>query len=222
MDLVLRTELPGDWRAVEALTREAFWNVHEPGCSEHLLMHKLRQAPAFIRELSVVALYQEEIVGHIAYSRAKIVSHNAEGQEVLCFGPLSVLPAYQKRGIGTALVEHTKLLAQSLGYGAILIYGDPRYYCRLGFVKAENFRICTPDHMYADALQACELYPGALANIRGAFHEDAVFQVTREEADLFDRGFPPKVEGFLPSQARFREVVALRRPADDPNAPRPT
>ena len=212
MDFVMRVEQQSDWQAVENLTREAFWNVHEPGCSEHLLMHRLRSSPAFIKELSVTAAYNNEIVGHIAYTRAAVISQEGKRHEVLCIGPLSVLPAWQNRGIGSALVEHTKDLAGKMGFGSILIYGDPLYYERLGFVKAERFDICAPDGMYADALQVCELCSGALCGISGAFHEDAVFDVTREDVEAFDQSFPPKEKGFLPSQARFAQVVVMRRP----------
>jgi predicted N-acetyltransferase YhbS len=212
MDFVMRVEQKGDWQAVENLTREAFWNVHEPGCSEHLLMRRLRSSPAFIKELSITATVDGEIVGHIAYTRAAVISPQGVRHEVLCFGPLSVLPARQNRGIGSALVEQTKDLARKMGFGAILIYGDPLYYERLGFVKAECFDIYAPDGMYADALQACELNEGALSGISGAFHEDAVFDAAQEDVEAFDQSFPPKAKGFLPSQARFAEVVSMRRP----------
>ena len=212
MEFEIRVEQQVDWQAVENLTREAFWNVHEPGCGEHLLVRRLRSSPAFIKELSVTAVAGKEIVGHIAYTRAAVISPQGARHEVLCFGPLSVLPAMQNRGIGTALVEHTKDLAREMGFGAILIYGDPLYYERLGFVKAECFDIYAPDSTYAAALQACELCAGALRSISGAFHEDAVFDVTQEDVEAFDQSFPPKAKGFLPSQARFAEVVSMRRP----------
>ena len=212
MDMEIRMEQQGDWKAVEDLTREAFWNIHEPGCSEHLLMHRMRQSPAFIKELSMVAVAHGKIVGHIAYTRAAVISMQGKRQEVLCFGPLSVLPAFQGRGIGSALVKHTKELAGKMGFGAVLIYGDPLYYERFGFVKAQLYDIYAPGGMYADALQACELSDGALSTVTGAFHEDEVFDMAQEDVEAFDREFLPKEKGFLPSQARFAQVVAMRRP----------
>ena len=212
MEFEMRLEQQGDWQAVENLTREAFWNVHEPGCSEHLLMQRLRSSPAFIKELSIVAVADKDIIGHIAYTRAAVTSPEGIRYEALCFGPLSVLPTRQNRGIGSALVEHTKDLARKMGFGAILIYGDPLYYERLGFVKAECFDIYAPDGMYADALQACELYTGALRGITGAFHEDEVFDVMPEDVETFDRNFPPKTKGYAPTQDRFAQVVKMRRP----------
>lgn len=212
MEFEIRLEQQCDWQTVENLTREAFWNVHEPGCSEHLLMHRLRSSPAFIKELSMVAVANKEIVGHIAYTRAVVTSPEGIRHEVLCFGPLSVLPTRQNRGIGSALVEHTKDLACKMGFGAILIYGDPLYYERLGFVKAERFDIYAPDGMYADALQACELHEGALRGIMGAFHEDEVFDVAPDDVEVFDHDFQPKDKGYAPSQDRFAQVVKMRRP----------
>lgn len=212
MDFVIRVEQQSDWQAVENLTREAFWNVHEPGCSEHLLMRRMRNSPAFIKELSMVAVDHGEILGHIAYTRAAVIPIDGIQYEVICFGPVSVLPACQDRGIGSALIKHTKDLARNMGFKAILIYGDPLYYERFGFVKAELFDICAPDGMYADALQACELYAGALIGITGAFKEDEVFDVAQVDVEAFDQSFPPKEKGFLPSQARFLQMVNARRP----------
>ncbi len=212
MEFIIRPERQGDRQAVENLTREAFWNVHEPGCSEHLLMRRLRSSPAFIKELSLVTAGHDGIVGHIAYTRALIISENGGRHKVVCFGPLSVLPACQGRGIGSALVEHSKSLARAMGFGAILIYGDPLYYERFGFVKAESFDIYTPEGMYADALQACELFEGALRGVTGAFHEDEAFDVAPQDADTFDQNFPPKVKGWAPSQDRFTQVAGMRRP----------
>lgn len=215
-DMIIRREVPADFRPVEELTREAFWNHHVPGCDEHYLLHVMRDAPSFIPELDFVAELDGKIVGNIVYTRASLVEDGGRSHEVLCFGPLSVLPAYQNRGVGSALVEASKLAAKALGYRAILIYGDPEYYSRFGFVAAETYQIGSAEHQYAPALQALELVPGALSGIRGRFFEDSVFNVNEAEAEAFDRSFPPKAlqEG-LPSQLRFRHLVGLSRPMNE-------
>ena len=105
MDIQLRLERPEDHRAVEELTREAFWDHSEPGCSEHLLVHKLRQIPAFVPELDYVAEVNGELAGHVIYAKAKIVDSTAVEHIVLTFGPLSVLPKYQNQGVGGALMN---------------------------------------------------------------------------------------------------------------------
>lgn len=195
MEITLRLERPGDYRAVEELTRDAFWSVGQPGCDEHLLVHKLRACPAFVPELTYVAEIEGQIVGHILYSRAKIVGDEGRAWEVLTFGPLSVLPAYQRKGVGGALVRHTLKEAAQLGHRAVVIYGHPDYYPRFGFANAKQYGLTTPDGKNFDAFMALALYDGALFGIGGRFYEDETFHVSREEAALFDKGFAPKEPG---------------------------
>lgn len=132
---------------------------------------------------------------------------------MLCFGPVSVHPDFQRQGIGRALIEHSQGVARELGYQAILIYSDPAYYARLGFVPAEQYGIATADNHYAAALQAFELQPGALQNAQGRFIEDSIYAIDAKQAELFDQAFAARVKQTgLPSQMRFLEIVKLRRP----------
>ena len=202
-----------DAHAVETLTREAFWNRHVPGCNEHYLTHLLRDSEALIRELSFVALVNGQVVGCILYTHARILCDDKTERAVVSFGPISVLPAYQCRGIGTALIEHTTPIAHAMGFPAILIYGDPRYYEQFGFVPAEKYGIGTADSSYAEALLAYELFRGALANCAGRFFEHEVFDLDEAAAEAFEQGFPPKERrDDLPSQQRFRYLLGRRRP----------
>ncbi len=117
-DIKLRNENSSDYKIVEELTREAFWNHYVPGCDEHYLMHIIRDSEAFIKELDFVAEADGKIIGNIVYTKAKIVADDGTSQEVLSFGPLSVLPEFQGKGIGGMLVEHTKTIAKELApYG---------------------------------------------------------------------------------------------------------
>jgi len=131
MKTSIRTEEDKDHLQVENLTREAFWNLYKPGCDEHLLVHNLRKSPAFVAELCLVACEGEKIVGNIVYSKAKVIGEGGEF-EVLCMGPLSVLPELQKRGTGSLLMRHSIDKARELGYTALIIFGDPGYYRRFG------------------------------------------------------------------------------------------
>ena len=212
-DLVLRKETQADYRIVENLTRQAFWNHHVPGCNEHYLMHIIRHSDAFIDALDFVAQVNGEIVGNIVYTKAQIVDDQGDFHQVLSFGPISVLPAFQGRGIGGILIEHTLEIAKELGHRAVLIYGDPDYYSKFGFVAAEYYKIGTSDNMYAVPLQALELVPGALANISGRFLEGEIYEIDEVAVEAFDREFPvkDKVKGG-PSQKRFSELVAMRKP----------
>lgn len=210
----LRLEEPKDYKEVENLTREAFWNVYIPGCDEHYIIHIMRKSDAFIKELDIVAELGDKIVGNIVYSKVKILCDDKTSyNDVICFGPISVLPEFQNRGVGGRLIEHSKEVARKLGYRGILIYGDPDYYKRYGFVPAENYEIGTPDDMYSAPLQAFELYNGALKNCKGRFFEDGIFEVDREKADEFEEGFPKKEKNSdLPSQKRFIELINMRKP----------
>jgi predicted N-acetyltransferase YhbS len=161
MEIELRLEEENDFRSVEELTREAFWNHHVPGCDEHLLIHNLRNAKDFIRELDFVAIHNNQIVGNIVYAKAKIINNGLE-YTVLTFGPLSVLPEYQNKGIGGKLINHTVKLAKDMDYKCIIIYGDPEYYKRFGFMVSKQYRITNKDKKYPAALLVLELYPNAL------------------------------------------------------------
>lgn len=213
LPIELRPESPADFRAVEELTRNAFWNHHAPGCDEHYLAHILRESSDFVPELDYVAVHDGKVVGNIMYTRAKIVLDRGGEREVLCFGPLAVDPAFQGRGVGGALIERTKTLARELGYKAILIFGDPEYYSRFGFIPAERYGVGTSWGVYIISLQALELQPGALEDCAGYFQESGDYQIDPEASAAFDKGFPPKekVSG-LPSQERFQWIIRQTNP----------
>lgn len=85
-DIAIRREAPADFRIVEELTREAFWNQYVPGCNEHYLLHVMRNAPSFIPELDFIAELDGKIVGNIVYTRASLVEDGGHSHEVLYFG----------------------------------------------------------------------------------------------------------------------------------------
>ncbi len=203
MDIIFRNETEEDYKIVEELTREAFWNLYVPGCSEHYLVHIMRDSELFIPELDFVALLNGKVVGNIMYIHSMV----AEGDyPVITFGPVSVLPKYQKKGIGSKLIEHTIKLAKEMGYPAILIYGDPAYYKRFGFVPAENYGIRTGAGLYAEALQAYELSHGALNEISGKFIEGDIYELDEKEVSEFDKQFNEKEKYHMPSQDKFKEI----------------
>lgn len=212
-NIKLRNETDLDYRSVEELTREAFWNHHVPGCNEHYLLHIMRNCDAFIRKLDFVAEIDGKVVANIVYAKSKIIGDSGEHYDVITFGPLSVLPEYQGKGIGGMLIKHTKEIAKELGYRAILIYGDPGYYSKFGFVEAENYDIRNSNNMFAVPLQALELYTGALTDCAGCFFEGSVFEIDENTAEEFDSAFPKKdKQSSLPSQERFIQLVNMRKP----------
>jgi predicted N-acetyltransferase YhbS len=188
----IRLEEEKDFRSVEYLTREAFWNLYKPGCDEHLIVHKIREVPAFIKELDFIAYDKDRIVGNIIYSKAKVINHENKEFEVLCMGPLGVLPTYQRQGIGSLLMNYSINRAKQLGYKAIIIFGDPNYYHRFGFINAEEYGIQTSTGENFEPFMALELYEGGLDGITGRFYADKVFEIEKEELEIFEKEFPYK------------------------------
>jgi predicted N-acetyltransferase YhbS len=213
--LVLRREAPADYGAVEALTREAFWNLYGPGCDEHWLVRVLRGADVFIPALDFVAELEGKIIGNILYAKSRVALDAGGEMPVITFGPVSVLPECQRQGVGSALIRHTLNLAGHMGFSAVFIYGDPAYYGRLGFRPAEDYGVATGDNHYHAALQALELRPGALKHAVGRFIEASAYHVCEADAAAFDQTFPKKEKlTGTASQLRFQEVVAMRRPKE--------
>ena len=206
MEIILRLEEEKDYRIVEELTREAFWNIHFPGCDEHLLIHNLRKTNEFIKKLDFVAIENNKIVGNIVYVKSKIKNNDME-HNVLTFGPISVLPEYQNKGIGGKLINHTIDLSKEMGHKGIIIYGDPEYYKRFGFIASKQYKITNKDKKYPVALLVLELYSNALNGIEGVFDEGKVYEVDKKELDDFDKSFCKKEKGYSKTQDRFNELL---------------
>ncbi|MDO4269444.1 MAG: N-acetyltransferase [Eubacteriales bacterium] len=195
----LRLETPDDYRTVEELTRDAFWDVFKPGCDEHLILHRLRAHADFIPELSVVALDGGTIAGHAAYSRAAIVQKDGARFPIIILGPLSVLPAYQKQGVGSALLRHTLARAKETGFAGCAVCGWPDYYPRFGFERARKYAVTdaageSPDHLMILPLAVNALPAGTLAE------SEVFYSVTPEALKAFDKTFPPREKHRRPGQ----------------------
>ncbi|MHD0314079.1 GNAT family N-acetyltransferase [Fusobacterium varium] len=208
MKLEIRLEEKKDYRKVEEMIREAFWNLYVPGASEHFIPHYLRNSKITIPELNFVALKDGEIVGQIFYTKAEVRDKNGNSHEILNFGPLCVDPKYHNLGIGRALIEHSKKAAAEMGYKGIAIYGYPGYYTRVGFQSAAKFGIARADGVFVKALLVMELYPDSLKGISGNLHEflsDVPFE--GDEFLKYESTFPPKEKKYEPSQDVFAEMV---------------
>ncbi len=195
--IIVRREEENDYREVEELVRAAF---HYPdrirrgkiGCPyEHWMVHELRHRDGII-ELSLVAqLKSGTIVGHIICSKA-VVKTESYTLPVLNFGPLSVLPEYQRQGIGQALIETMIEKAKKLGYGAILFFGRPEYYPQFGFKEAVIYGISDAEGHNYPAFMAMELREGYLKNVYGGkFFESDIYndELNREAVIAFDKDF---------------------------------
>lgn len=199
-DIEIRMETESDWYSVEMMTQHAFWNKHHPGCDEHYLVHKLRTDKEYLPELSRIAVKDGAVIGCIMYSRARIVDGPVT-HEVLTFGPLCIEPKWQGCGVGELLLQETMKLAAASGYPGIVIYGEPDYYPRIGFLTCDRFNITTPDGKNFDAFMGIELIEGGMKNIRGKFYESEVFgNLPAEEVEEFSKKFPPLQKQKFPGQ----------------------
>ena len=194
MSVIFRLEEQNDHNDVEQLTREAFWNVYQPGCSEHLVLHKLRESEAFIRELDFVAAEDDKIVANIVYSR--MYKDGRMCSSIAAFGPVSVHPDHQGKGIGGKIITHTLQKAKETGIKAVMITGSPQYYCRFGFVPASKYDIYLPGadrDKENEFFMVNELEEGYLKAFAGTYDFDKSFMVKEDEVDAFDKMFVPKV-----------------------------
>lgn len=199
----IRRETEADYRAVEELHRNAFWNVHVPGCSEHYLAHVLRKHPDFIPELDLVYELDGEIVGNVMYTKSELLEESGNSTGILTFGPIGVAPEYQRRGIGKALLEASFDIAAGLGYPAIAIFGDPDNYVARGFRSCKRYNVCLEGDVYPAALLVKELKPGFFDGRKLVFRESPAYEIQERDAEAFDAGFPPKEKAFRPSQETF-------------------
>lgn len=199
--LVLRPEAAQDVPKVEALTREAFWNVYRPGCVEHYLLHRLRQAPCYLPHLHYLAVEGAEVLGSVVCTRSTLTDARGRAHPVITIGPLSVRPARQRQGLGSLLMRVIMDVARRQGEKAAFLYGDPAFYGRLGFRPASAFGITAADGGSIDAFQVIELQQGALSGLGGRHAEDPIFDDLPPEAvDAYDRQFPSMEKKKLPGQ----------------------
>ncbi|MBQ8397987.1 MAG: N-acetyltransferase [Clostridia bacterium] len=202
---IIRKETEHDYRAVEELTREAFWNQYVPGCDEHYFVHMMRSHPDFIPELAFVLELEGKIIGNIMHTRSRLVDEAGCEKQVLTFGPISILPAYQRQGYGKALIEHAFSAAMRLGYDTVVIFGNPGNYVSRGFRSSKKVNVCLTGDVYPSSLLVKELIPGALDGRKWIFHESPAGEccADTEAAAAFDATFPPKEKRWQPSQEEF-------------------
>lgn len=203
MNIVIRNEREEDFRQVEEITREAFWNLYVPGCDEHYLAHQMRTHPDFIKELDFVAETDGKIIGSIMYSKSQLICDSGEKKEIVSFGPLCVHPDYQRQGIGTKLINHTVNILRAKGVEAIAIYGSPYNYCKHGFKNGKDFNISDMNGNFPYGLLVLELKKGAFDHKKWKCRQSNLFNIDQIEAELFDRSFPDKEKEYRYSQEIF-------------------
>lgn len=197
MEINVRLEEEKDYRRVEEITRAAFGYPDrikrgQIGCPyEHWMVHELRHRDGIMALSLVAELEDGTIVGHIICSNAVVKKEN-QSLPVLNFGPLSVLPEYQRIGVGGALIHTMIGRAKRLDYGAILFFGRPEYYPQFGFKEAEVYGIADAEGYNYPAFMAMELKEGYLKEVCGGrYFESDIYddERNRETVRAFDREF---------------------------------
>ena len=204
--ILIRRETEGDYRAVEHLVRESFWNVYRPGCYEHFVLHRLRNDPAFVRELDFVMEKDGRLIGQNMFLRAVI--HADDGREIpiMTMGPICIANEYKRQGYGKVLLDYSLEQAEKLGCGALCFEGNILFYGRSGFTYASEYGIRyhgLPEGADASFFLCRELIPGYLSGVTGVYGPpEGYFSAEKEpEAfEAFDAQFPPKVKLKLPGQ----------------------
>ena len=202
-DFIIRQEKPEEYRAVESLVRESFWNVYRPGCSEHYVIHVLRDDPAFVRELDLVMELDGELIGQNMCMRAVIEADDGRAIPVLTMGPICIAPALKRQGFGKRLLDASLNKAAELDFGAVLFEGSIDFYGQSGFDYARHYGIRYHDlpEDADDSFFLCkELVPGYLDTITGVYQTPRGYYVDDKDVDAFDRGFPVKERLKLPGQ----------------------
>ena len=165
--MLVRRETPQDVPAVAAVTTAAFGDGQEP--VETRLLARLRADAGWLPALSLVAIEDGEVIGHVVCTRGFVDDVPALG-----LGPISVRPDRQGRGVGQALVHAVLGAADAMDEPLVALLGEPAYYGRFGFAAASELGIAAPDpawgrHFQARALSACP------AGLTGTFRYAAPF-----------------------------------------------
>ena len=229
-EYTIRLEKEEDYRAVENLVRESFWNVYRPGCSEHYVIHVLRDDPAFVKELDFVMEQDGKLIGQNMFMKTIIEADaSAPGLSpgepapalrglkaspageasarrtipVLTMGPIGITPELKRRGYGKVLLDYSLEKAAGMGFGAVLFEGNIGFYSHCGFSYAHNFGIRyhdLPDGADDSFFLCKELIPGYLHDVTGVYQTPQGYYVKDEDVEVFDRNFPPKAKLKLPGQ----------------------
>ena len=201
--IIIRPERKDEHRAVEALTREAFWNVYRPGCAEHYVLHCYRDDPAFVPELDLVMELDGKLIGQIIYVRSEIDCDDGRSLPIMTFGPIGIAPEYKRQGYGKMLLDDSMEKARILGAGALAITGNIDFYGKSGFVPAKTKGVRYADDPDADYFLIKELTPGFLTGVSGTYKDPEGYFVCEKDPegfDWFEATFPKKEKRKLPGQ----------------------
>ena len=202
-DFIIRLEEEKDYAEVEYLIRESFWNVYRPGCSEHFVIHTLRDDPDFVKELDFVMEQDGRLIGQNMFVKTVIEADDGRTVPVLTMGPIGIIPELKRKGYGKKLLDYSLQKAAEMGFGAVLFEGNIDFYGKSGFDYAEKFGIRyhdLPEGADASFFLCIELIPGYLDGITGVYQTPKGYYVEDSDVEEFDKEFPPKEKLRLPGQ----------------------
>ena len=202
-DYTIRLEEKNDYRAVENLVRESFWNVYKPGCSEHYVIHVLRDDPAFVKELDFVMEKEGKLIGQNIFMKTIIEADDGGIIPVLTMGPIGITPELKRKGYGKAILDYSLEKAKEMGFGAVLFEGNIDFYGKSGFDVASKFGIRyhdLPEDADSSFFLCKELIHGYLDDVNGVYQTPQGYYVEDSDVEEFDKEFPPKEKLKLPGQ----------------------
>ena len=206
--IVIRQEKEEDFRRTEEVARDAFWNLYRPGAEEHYLVHRMRQHPDFLPELSFVLEVDGIVQGGIFHTRSGIVTERGVFPTV-SFGPVFVAPEHHGQGFGRRLITHAIGEARRLGHAAVLTLGYPQHYRSYGFQGGKRFGITMPDGKYHIGLLVLPLREGALDGVHGHAAFSRALEADADAVAAFDAAFPCREKRVLPCQKLYEETCAM-------------
>jgi len=205
-DCIIRLEKKEEYRKVENLVRESFWNVYRPGCQEHYILQQLRNDPAFVHELDFVMEKDGKLIGQNIFVRAMIKADNGSDVPIMTMGPICITPALQRKGYGKILLDYSLEKAKELGCGAVCFEGNIDFYSKSGFSYASAYGIRyhgLPEGADASFFLCKELIPGYLSDITREYAAPKGYSACDEypnEFAVYEAGFPYKEKRKLSGQ----------------------
>ena len=207
-NIVIRLEEKSEYREVENLVRDSFWNVYRSGCLEHYVINQLRNDPAFVPELDFVMYLKEsdeegKLIGQNMFMRTSIKADDGRNIPIMTMGPICIKNEYKRKGYGKILLDYSLEKAAGLGCGALCFEGNIDFYGKSGFRQASEYGIRyhgLPEGEDASFFLCKELVPGYLVGITGEYATPEGYLVDEREAEEFDKQFPYKEKKKLPGQ----------------------
>ncbi len=202
-NITIRLERKEEYREVENMVRESFWNVYRPGCMEHFMLHELRKDVAFVPELDFVMELDGTLIGQNMFMRAAICADDGQTVPIMTMGPICIAPAYKRQGYGKILLDYSVEKARELGCGALCLEGNIDFYGKSGFTYASRYGIRyhgVPEGEDVPFFLCRELQRGYLDGITGVYAPPEGYFVAEEAVEAFDKQFLYKEKKKLPGQ----------------------